>query len=85
MVGWHSGNWHWQTGIMVNVPIGDYKGGSLSNVSFNRWAADVNAALTWLDPATWLDLSVAAGFTFNGENPATDYRTGTEFHVEWAR
>jgi hypothetical protein len=27
---------------------------------------------------------VAAGFTFNGENPSTDYKTGTEFHVEWA-
>lgn len=24
------------------------------------------------------------GFTFNGENPETDYRTGTEFHVEGA-
>ena len=24
------------------------------------------------------------GITFNGENPATDYRTGTELHVEWA-
>ena len=84
MVGWHSGNWHWQTGVMVNIPIGDYKDGSLSNISFNRWAADVNAAVTWLDPSTGLDLSLAAGFTFNGENPATDYTTGTEFHVEWA-
>ncbi|SFU23371.1 transporter [Mesorhizobium sp. YR577] len=84
MVGWHSGNWHWQTGVMVNIPIGDYKDGSLSNLSFNRWAADVNAAVTWLDPSTGLDLSVAAGFTFNGENPATDYKTGTEFHLEWA-
>ena len=23
-------------------------------------------------------------FTFNWENPDTDYETGTEFHVEWA-
>ncbi|WP_455296632.1 SphA family protein [Brucella pituitosa] len=84
MIGWNSGNWHWQTGVMVNVPIGDYKDGSLSNISFNRWAADLNAAVTWLDPTTGLDVSVASGFTFNGENPATDYKTGTEFHVEWA-
>ena len=27
---------------------------------------------------------MTAGFTFNGENPATDYKTGTEFHVDWA-
>jgi hypothetical protein len=24
------------------------------------------------------------GVTFNGENPATDYKTGTEFHLEGA-
>nr|WP_234793168.1 transporter [Ensifer adhaerens] len=37
-----------------------------------------------VQPGTDFDLSGAAGFTFNGENPATDYRTGTEFHAEWA-
>ena len=31
-----------------------------------------------------LELSSAVGFTFNGENPDTNYTTGTEFHVEWA-
>jgi hypothetical protein len=40
--------------------------------------------VTWLDPNLGLEVSTAAGFTFNGENPDTDYQTGTEFHVEWA-
>ncbi len=40
--------------------------------------------MTWLDAARGHEVSVAAGFTFNWENPATDYTTGTEFHVEWA-
>lgn len=40
--------------------------------------------MTWLDPKTGLELSAAAGFTFNGENRDTDYKTGAEFHVEWA-
>lgn len=84
MVGWHSGNFHWQTGVMVNVPVGDYQNGELANISFNRWGADVFAAATWLEPSTGLDISGAVGVTFNGENPATDYRTGTEFHLEWA-
>jgi hypothetical protein len=26
----------------------------------------------------------AAGFTFNQTNTATDYKTGDEFHLEWA-
>lgn len=83
-IGWNAGNFHWQTGVNVNVPVGDYRDGGLANIAFNHWAADVYAALTWLDPAIGLDLSGAVGVTFNGENPATDYRTGNEFHVEFA-
>lgn len=40
--------------------------------------------MTWFDPKVGLDISVAAGVTFNGENDATQYKTGNEFHVEWA-
>lgn len=83
-IGWHSGNFHWQTGVVVNVPVGQYNENSIANISFHRWAADVYGALTYLDPATGLDISNTIGFTFNGENPATDYRTGTEFHWEGA-
>jgi hypothetical protein len=31
-----------------------------------------------------VDISNTIGFTFNGENPATDYRSGTDFHWEGA-
>jgi hypothetical protein len=84
MIGWHRGNFHWQTGVMVNTPVGDYHENALANISFNRWAADVYGALTWLDPAVGLDLSIAAGMTFNGVNDFTQYRTGNEFHLELA-
>lgn len=84
MLGWDSGNFHYQLGTAVNVPIGDYRKGEISNISFNRWAADVYGAVTYFDPATGWDFSGAMGLTFNGENPATDYRTGTEFHYEGA-
>ena len=84
LLGWESGNFHWQTTLAVNVPIGDYQDGELSNVAFHHWAADVSASLTWLDPTIGLDLSGTVGMSFNAENPATDYRTGNEFHFEWA-
>jgi len=84
LIGWHSGNWHWNLTALVNVPIGPYDESSSSNISFNHWGVDTSAAVTWLDAAKGHEVSVAAGFTFNWENPATDYRTGTEFHVEWA-
>ncbi len=83
-LGWHEGNWHWNVGLLVNTPIGYWKKGNLSNIGFNRWAFDTTAAVTWLDPARGLEISGAAGFTFNVENPDTDYKTGTEFHLEWA-
>ena len=84
LLGWHQGNWHWTVGALLNVPIGQWDTDSITNLSFNHWGLDTTAALTWLDPAKGHEISVAAGFTFNWENPATDYRTGTEFHVEWA-
>jgi hypothetical protein len=84
LIGWHQGNWHWTVGALLNVPIGPWESDSITNVAFHHWGLDTTAAVTWLDPARGHEVSVAAGFTFNWENPDTDYKTGTEFHVEWA-
>jgi len=84
MLGWSSGKLHWQVGTLINIPAGDYQDGEISNVAFHHWGADIYTAMTWLDPTTGLDLSGVVGVTFNAENPATDYRTGNEFHFEGA-
>jgi hypothetical protein len=84
LIGWHQGNWHWTVGALLNVPIGPWDTDSITNVSFHHWGLDTTAGVTWLDAARGHEVSVAAGFTFNWENPATDYTTGTEFHFEWA-
>lgn len=84
MMGWHHGNWHFKTHTLVNVPVGFWERGNLANIGFNHWAIDNAAAFTWLDPKIGLELSAMAGFTYNWKNPATDYKTGTEFHVEYA-
>jgi hypothetical protein len=83
-LGWHEGNWHWNIGALLNVPIGYWEKGDITNIGFNRWAGDVTGAVTWLDMKSGVELSGAAGFTFNAENPDTDYKTGTEFHLEAA-
>ncbi|MGM4892024.1 SphA family protein [Tardiphaga sp. 839_C3_N1_4] len=83
-VGWRSGNFHWQVGVGGVIPSGTYVPGQLSNASLNRPAIDVFTALTWLDPTLGWDLSASAGFTFNQTNTATDYKSGDEFHLEWA-
>ncbi|WMJ71221.1 transporter [Stenotrophomonas sp. 24(2023)] len=81
---WRSGRLFWQTGLSVNVPVGDYRRDRLANVSFNRWGTDLTTAVTWLDVEKGRDLSLAAGYTVNGSNHATDYRSGDELHLEAA-
>ena len=84
VLGWHQDNWHWNVGAMVNVPVGQWERRRLANIGFNRWALDLNSAVTWLDASTGWEFSGAVGVTFNGENDETDYDSGTEFHLELA-
>lgn len=83
-LGWSHGNYHWQASSFLNIPIGDYREGELANLAFHRWAADLSFAATWHDDHSGWDVSGKAGFTFNGKNEATDYTSGTEFHLEGA-
>jgi hypothetical protein len=84
LVGWHKEDHHYLLAASVNVPVGDYDVRRLANVSLNRWATDISAAGTWLLPEEKIELSLATGITFNGENDDTNYETGTEFHLETA-
>ncbi len=84
ILGWHQGNWHWNIGLQYNAPVGSWQLGNPANIGFNRSSIDTTGAITWLDPKVGLQVSAAAGLTFNFENPDTDYKTGTEFHLEWA-
>lgn len=83
-IGWHQGNLHWNIGTMINIPIGVWDTGRLANIGFNHWAFDFTGAVTWLDPKSGLELSGAAGVTFNTENPDSNYKSGTDFHLEVA-
>jgi len=84
MIGWKRGNTHFELSNMLNVPIGEYREGGLANLAFHRWANDISAAVSWHDPKSGWDVSAKSGFTLNGENHATDYDTGTEWHLEAA-
>lgn len=83
-LGWAKDAFFWKVYSMLNIPIGDYKKGRLSNIAFHHWAGDIGVAGTWLEPTTGIEVSSTVGFTFNAENPATNYKTGTEFHAEAA-
>ena len=84
MIGWHAGDFHWQIGASLNIPGGAYEPGELSNVAFNRWIGDFFGAVTYLNKELGIELSAASGVILNGYNPATDYHSGTEFHLDVA-
>ena len=84
IIGWHAGNWHWNFNALVNAPTGFWQRRRLTNIGFNRWAFDASAAVTWLAPKSGIEVSGSAGLTFILENPANDYQTGTESHLEFA-
>jgi hypothetical protein len=69
LLGWHNGNWNWNIQALVNVPIGEWERTSISNLGFNRWALDITPAITWFDAKSGAEISAAAGFTYNWENP----------------
>ncbi len=83
-IGWSAGDFHFKLAGLVNIPVGSYDKANLVNMGFNRWAADLTASLTYLNPQTGLEVSVSPGITFNGKNSDTQYRSGTEFHIEAA-
>ena len=83
-LGWSGENYAYTLTSTVNIPEGDSDLGRLSQVALNYWALDVTAAGTWLFPQSKIELSGAAGLTFNDENDDTQYQTGTEFHLEAA-
>jgi hypothetical protein len=84
LLGWHEGNFHWSLAPSVFFPTGGYDDDHLANVGKNHWALDLAGGFTWLTEKTGQEVSVFAGYTINWENPATDYETGDELHVELA-
>ena len=84
VLGWSDNNLHTTLNMLLNIPIGDYEEGSLTNAGFNRWGLDTTVAFTYLNPDSGRELTVAPGITINGKNRDTDYRSGDEFHVEVA-
>jgi hypothetical protein len=84
MLGWDADMWHWNLSGTLNIPIGEYDRTNLANIGFNHWALDTTLATTWLDPVKGYEVSVSAGVTLNAENPDTNYKSGAEFHLEFA-
>ncbi len=80
---WSRGNFHVNLYEMIIAPTGQYNTNNLVNIGRNYWSFDTIMAMTWFNPDTGTEVTVTPGVMVNTRNSATDYKTGTEFHVDF--
>lgn len=68
----------------VFIPTGAYSTGNLSNTGRNYWAFDTSLAITWLNLKKGTEVTITPGIMLNTNNTETDYKSGSEFHVDLA-
>lgn len=66
----------------VYAPTGDYETGRLANTGKNFWTVEPTAALIYFGQKSGMEASVFFGVDFNEENPDTNYKSGTQMHLE---
>jgi hypothetical protein len=66
----------------IYAPTGSYKVGRLANTGKNFWTLEPTLAFMYFGQKNGREASLFVGADFNWENPDTDYKSGTQFHVE---
>ncbi|RJG01032.1 SphA family protein [Noviherbaspirillum sedimenti] len=83
-IGWHhTPKLHSLAGVDVFVPTGRYKKDDLANIGRNYWAAEPLYVVSYIDP-NGFNADIKLGYIFNRTNTDTDYRSGQEFHFDYA-
>lgn len=79
---WNNGNHNTMVYSMLGVPVGKYDVQDLANLGTNHWAIDLGGGYTYFNPGNGRELSATLGFTYNFENPDTDYQNGIDAHLD---
>mgnify|MGYP003601954776 CR=1 FL=1 len=79
----HSEKFHSILALDMIAPSGRYDRDDLANTGRNYWVIEPVYAMSYIDP-NGFNLDAKLMYDFNRENPATDYRSGQEFHVDYA-
>ena len=66
------------------VPVGAYDPTRLAALGMGHWAADAGTGYTYLNEKAGIEFSAVFGLTYNFTNPDTQYRSGTDAHLDWA-
>lgn len=81
---WNRGVHNFMAYAMAGVPVGAYQKDRLANLGLNHWSVDAGGAYTYLDLESGYEFTAALGFTYNFENPDTQYMSGIDGHLDWA-
>lgn len=80
---WRRGNYHAAFFAGLYTPSGEYRKNQLAPAGSNFWSFEPALGLTYLNPRTGWEFSTFQGIDFNTTNPATEYRSGDDFHVDF--
>ena len=80
---WNYGVNNYMAYVTGDIPAASYNSMRLANIGIGYWAIDTGAGYTYLNPATGIEFSAVAGFTYNFKNSETQYRNGVDFHFDW--
>ena len=82
MFAWKNNAWQYTASLSIYAPTGDYKADSLANLGLNYWTLEPVVGAAYSNEATGFNFGIYTGITFNSENSATDYKSGSMFHIE---
>ncbi|MCH7224816.1 transporter [Haloferula sp. A504] len=82
MMAWKSGEWQFNAALPIYAPTGDYRVGRLANPGLNHWSFDPTVGVAYSNEETGFNFAAHTGLTFATENPDTNYRNGTLFHLD---
>ena len=79
----HSPNLHSLLGLDFYLPTGGYDKTNLANIGRHYYAIEPLYIVSWIDP-NGFNADIKSGLILNQRNTATDYKSGNEFHFDYA-
>jgi hypothetical protein len=82
MLAWKADEWQYSAFLPVFAPTGQYETGRLANPGLNYWTFDPTVGASYSGAKNGLNAALYGGFSINTENGATNYQSGTVFHLD---
>jgi len=83
-LGYHvSDKLHYVFAVDVNAPTGSYDKNRMANLSRHYWNLEPLFTMSYVQ-SSGVNADIKAMYDFNAENTATKYKSGQEFHMDYA-